>query len=163
MKLAYLSTMLLVFLFTPAISFPQDSFSEKPVAQPGDEVMEIQEIVITGTRTERVISDSPVLTQTINEEQLRVRPYLHVGEALEDAPGLYVQDDSIGGTGYLKSLSIQGMDRRRVLVLVNGNPVFGTYAGRMNLANFSVGGIERVEVVKGPSSSLYGSGLSAEL
>jgi outer membrane receptor for ferrienterochelin and colicins len=108
--------------------------------------------------TEREISDSPILTQTVNESQLREKPYLHVGDALEDAPGLHIQDDSIGGTGYLKSLSIQGMDRRRVLILVNGNPVFGSYSGRMNLANFSVGGIERIEVVKGPSSSLYGSG-----
>ncbi|MBD3180912.1 TonB-dependent receptor plug domain-containing protein [Candidatus Poribacteria bacterium] len=115
-------------------------------------------MVVTGTRTERVISDSPVLTQTVSERQLREEPYLHIGEALEDATGLYVQDDPIGGTGYLKTLSIQGMDKRRVLVLVNGNPVFGSYAGRMNLANFGVGGVERVEVVKGPSSSLYGSG-----
>jgi outer membrane receptor for ferrienterochelin and colicins len=115
------------------------------------------EIVITGTRTKRRISDSPVLTQTVNEEQIRENAYLDVGEALEDVPGLYVQDDAVGG-GYLKSLSIQGMDKRRILVLIDGNPTFGSYAGRMNMATFGVGGIERIEVVKGPSSSLYGSG-----
>jgi outer membrane receptor for ferrienterochelin and colicins len=169
MKLFYSGIVVLIFLFLSTVSFSQEGAiivpeedeeaeSTQEEKNKSEESIKLQEIVVTGTRTERVISDSPVLTQTVSENQLRERPYLNVGEALEDAPGLYVQDDSIGGTGYLKSLSIQGMDRRRVLVLVNGNPVFGSYAGRMNLANFSVGGIERVEVVKGPSSSLYGSG-----
>lgn len=136
---------------------PNTEDSADHEACPDQGVFSAGEIVITGTRTKRRISDSPVLTQTVNEEQIRENAYLDVGEALEDIPGLYVQDDAIGG-GYLKSLSIQGMDKRRILVLIDGNPIFGSYAGRMNMATFGVGGIERIEVVRGPSSSLYGSG-----
>jgi len=141
MKLVYLSSifvMLLCFSFAYLSESvgSSDTKSEYQIDEGDPEqeapTLQMNDIVVTGTLTERVISDSPVLTQTVNESQLRERPYMHVGDALEDAPGLYVQDDSIGGTGYLKSLIIQGMDKRRVLILVNGNPVFGSYAGRMN-------------------------------
>lgn len=169
MRLIYINAIFVVILcvlvvfpsFGESMEFPNaesEYQTNDDDSEQEDPPLKINDIVVTGTLTERIISDSPVLTQTVNESQLREKSYLHVGEVLEDAPGLYVQDDSIGGTGYLKSLSIQGMDRRRVLVLVNGNPIFGSYAGRMNLANFSIGGIERIEVVKGPSSSIYGSG-----
>ena len=118
----------------------------------------MDEMVVTATRIERRISDSPALTEFVHEKELRENAYEHMGEVLDDAPGLYVNDDPRSGVGYAKSLNIQGMDRRRILVLVDGRPVFGNYAGRIDMATFGVGGVERVEVVKGPSSSLYGSG-----
>lgn len=169
MKLISFNTIFLILLYlsiaSPLLSevvetsSPQSEHkADKNNLEQKNSLIQMGEIVVTGTIMEREISDSPILTQTVNENQLRKSSYLHVGDALENAPGIYVQNDSIGGAGYLKSLNIQGMDRRRVLILVNGNPIFGSYAGRMNLANFSVGGIERIEVIKGPLSSLYGSG-----
>lgn len=122
------------------------------------DVFVLDELVVTGTRTKRLISDSPVLTEVIHKEQIRESPYQNVGEVLDDAPGLYINVDVRGGVGYSKNLNIQGLDRRRVKVLVDGRPVYGSYAGRMDMAAFGIGGVERIEVVKGPSSSLYGSG-----
>ena len=124
------------------------------------ESVSMEEIVVTATRDERTISDSPILTQVVPESQLRENPYHHVGEVLDDVPGLYVSGDvrgRIGGYGKC-SLSIQGMDRRRVLILIDGRPVLGSWAGIVDLGTLSLGEVKRIEVVKGPLSSLYGSG-----
>ena len=71
---------------------------------------------------------------------------------LAEQPGLNIAQD-FSGSG----VQVQGFDPDYTLILLDGSPVIGRTAGTLELTRFAVGNIERVEIVKGPTSSLYGS------
>lgn len=110
------------------------------------------EVVVTGTRTLKEIENNPIPTQVITDKDVKNNGGTRLDEILMDQTGLNV-------TEFLgKGVQIQGLDESYALILLNGEPVIGTMSGgQFNLDRFAIGNIERVEIVKGPSSSLYGS------
>jgi len=116
-----------------------------------------EEVVVTATGEERVLSDSPIPVLLIREQDLREHGARDLGEALRRAPGMALEvsdySDQFGGTG----LSLSGADARHTLVLIDGRPVAGDSAGVVDLSQFPAEMIERVEIVEGPMSALYGS------
>jgi len=119
-----------------------------------NEENEDEVIVITGTLRETRIAEAPVHTTIISDEQIQEMGATNVAEALENEPGVVLRS-SHGGTGSI--LTMQGLDSRYVLVLVNGNPVPGRIRNELNLEELGVNNVDRIEIIKGPSSSLYGS------
>ncbi|TBU97507.1 TonB-dependent receptor domain-containing protein [Pseudomonas dryadis] len=119
--------------------------------------IDLQEVVVTATSTERQLKDAPASISVITREQLRKRPVQDLEDALRGTPGL--QFTGVGMTR--RGVSIRGMDSGHTLVLLNGQRI-NTAAGAIAHADFDLGwvpmeAIERIEVVRGPMSSLYGS------
>ena len=120
-----------------------------------EDVLEGGEIVVTGTRTKRLIKDSPVSTEVIQADEIRNIGAQNVGEVLEERAGIIVTQDGVRGG--LLSAQLQGLEDNHTLVLVDGAPVIGRIAGALDLSRVSVENIERIEIVKGAASALYGS------
>ncbi|MBA1275350.1 TonB-dependent receptor domain-containing protein [Stutzerimonas azotifigens] len=122
-----------------------------------EKALDLEPTVITATSTARQLSDAPASVTVISREELSMRPVQDLEDALRGTPGL--QFTGIGMTR--RGVSIRGMDSEHTLVLVNGQRI-NTAAGAVAHADFDLGwvpveAIERIEVIRGPMSSLYGS------
>ncbi len=115
------------------------------------QVVPLPTVVVTATRSARAPEDLPVPATLITEEAIEAQGAVRLDDLLAEQPGLQLTYDH--GPG----LQVQGLDADYTLVLIDGEPVIGRTAGTLSLDRIAVGGVERVEVVQGPSSSLYGS------
>ena len=113
----------------------------------------IDQVMITGTRTARMQSSLPLPTQIISGESIRSSGVSRLNEIIQEQTGLITVPDFGGGEG----VQLQGLDAAYVMILLDGQPLFGRSAGTLDLSRISVHNIERIEVVKGASSCLYGS------
>jgi len=120
-----------------------------------ESVYDASEIVVTGTRTKRLIKDSPVATEVIHADEIKNLGAQNVGEVLEERAGIIINQD--GARGGLLSAQLQGLNDEHTLILIDGTPVIGRIAGQLDLSRLSVQNVERIEIVKGAASSLYGS------
>jgi len=111
-------------------------------------------VVVTGTRTERLLRESPVYTEVITSEQIEKRHARDLKEALQYLPGIQLREIH-GKSGY--EVWIQGLNADRVLVLIDGLPVSPTTGSSVDVTQLSLLDVERVEVVKGATSAQYGS------
>jgi len=112
------------------------------------------EVVITGTRTERLLEEAPVRTEVISRETLDQIHARDLTEALKIIPGLMLKD--IHGKGG-QEVWLQGLDADRVLILVNGRPISASTGSSVDVSQLGTVDIERIEIVKGATSALYGS------
>ena len=108
-------------------------------------------IVVTGTRSAQSIEDTPIQTQVITKREINGTGVVDLGSLLAEQTGLSVISDH--GTG----VQMQGFDPDYTLILVDGEPIIGRTAGTLDLDRFLVSNLEQVEIVKGSTSSLYGS------
>lgn len=108
-------------------------------------------IVVTATRLPTSRSDVAIPTQVITSEQIREQGALRLSDLLAEQTGLIMQNDFGAG------IQIQGFDSEYTLVLIDGEPVIGRTGGTLDLSRFALADIDHVEIVEGPSSSLYGS------
>lgn len=113
--------------------------------------IETAAVVVTATRTAKALEDVSVPTTVVDVTEIRRQGAVRLGDVLETVPGLQLFDDHGGG------VQVQGFASDYTLVLLDGEPVIGRTAGTLDVDRLTVAGVERVEVVEGPSSSLYGS------
>ena len=111
----------------------------------------LETVVVTATRTARALEDVAVPTTVISAQAARADGDLRLADALETVPGVTLT------SGFGTGVQIQGLDPDYTLILIDGQPVVGRTAGVLNLDRLSLRGLDRVEIVRGPSSSLYGS------
>jgi len=111
-------------------------------------------LVVTGTRGERRLLDVPVRTEVVTREQIERTHARDAGEALENEPGVLLQ--RIHGKDGTE-VWLQGLDSDRVLVLLNGRPLSASTGSTVDLSQIGSVDIERIEIVKGAVSALYGS------
>lgn len=114
---------------------------------------EIEQIVVTGTRTPKSLEDSPVPIDIITAADLQAVTTGTLANALQFIPGVVVTRTAKGGY----SVEMQGFDSKRVLVLIDGLPVIQPTNEEADLDQISANNIERIEIVRGASSVLYGS------
>ncbi|GAB3673118.1 TonB-dependent vitamin B12 receptor [Salinisphaera aquimarina] len=112
-------------------------------------------IVVTATRTPLARSNTLAATTVITREQIERTQARSVTELLARAPGIDVA--SSGGPGKLTSIFMRGTESDHVLVLVDGVRYGSATSGIPAIQDLPVGQIERIEIVRGPRSSLYGS------
>lgn len=119
-----------------------------------EQALALGEVVVTGTRTERHLADVPVLTTVIPGREMEKAAAVSVLEALEDVvPGIVSSDNAMGN-----NLRIKGLNSRYILFLVDGERLVSESAGgNVNLDQIDVNQIERIEIVQGAASALYGS------
>ncbi len=122
------------------------------VAGPADTV------VVTATRAETTPEQAAISASVVTERQLAVRNYPVLPDVLRDIPGLQVSD--YGRRGALTQVYTRGAERTGTLVLLDGVPL-NDPGGELHLEHLSTGGIERVEVVRGPESALFGAEAAA--
>jgi hemoglobin/transferrin/lactoferrin receptor protein len=116
--------------------------------------IELDEVVVSTNRTENYLRNSPFAESVIGKEEIQVRPSVSLPDILQNEPGVSLLRDGIWGT----EISIRGLNRENIITLIDGSRIATStdVAARLSLINLN--DIERVEVIKGASSSIYGSG-----
>lgn len=118
-----------------------------------EDVMHLNGVVVTGSRTERPVKLSPITTQVLGGKALVDAGYSDLQHALQqETPGMNIQK-----VGFGNEISMQGLDARHVLFLQDGERMTGDMAGNLDYERFNLHAIDRIEIVKGASSTLYGS------
>ena len=116
-----------------------------------------QVVVVSGSREQELTQNSTTKVDVIPQELLHDSGYETVRDILSEEPGIVTRS---GSSGSRSETQIQGIDSRQSLILIDGLPLVGAKgvkAGILNMDRQSVGRLERIEIVKGASSALYGS------
>jgi len=113
----------------------------------------LEEVVVTATKTLRQLSTLPMPAKLITKEEIAKSSSTKLSDILDDQPGIFIVPDFGGGNG----IQIQGLDSQYTLLLIDGSPIIGRQSGTLDLDRISIGNIEQVEIIKGSSSSLYGT------
>lgn len=129
-------------------------------ATPVDSIRAYQlgEVVVTASRSRAPLVSSTASVSVLTGEELRQLPVRSVAEALERVPGFAILD--VEGTGGDPQVTVRGFygggEAEYVVVLLNGRPLNGAEAGLVNWDLIPLAAVERIEVVRGGASSLYG-------
>ena len=124
-------------------------------AASAQEPQQMEPVVITATRTETPAAQLGAAVTVITGEEIDTRRYPTVDEALRMVPGVEIRRS--GSFGKTTSISIRGANPNQVQVLVDGVRVKSTTLGQADLADLSPDLIERIEVIRGPQSTIYGA------
>ena len=125
---------------------------------------EMDEIVLTSTRSTRTIEDIPTRVEFIAGEELAEKGNMKPGDIrmlLNESTGIQTQQTS--ATSYNSSIRIQGLDGKYTQLLRDGLPLYSGYSGGLSLVQIAPLDLKQVEVIKGSSSTLYGGGAIAGL
>jgi len=152
------STSLALMALLPAQAFADQGGGGGRGPVPGDEAED--DIVISATGYELNVQQAPATITVISAEEIRQRSYTDISDVLMNVPGVHIQ-----GGGVEQSVMMRGMDSSYTLFLVDGkrmqdNQAFGLNGAQAGTPiNFlpPLDSIERIEVIRGPASSLYGS------
>jgi outer membrane receptor for ferrienterochelin and colicins len=115
--------------------------------------LRMETVVATASRRLQTLGEAPVATEVVDRARIEASGATDLAGVLALVPGVEVQGGHPVGTG----VYLQGLGSERVMVMVDGEPVVGRIAGEIDLTRLPVADAERVEVVKGPQSILYGS------
>ena len=113
----------------------------------------LEDVIVTATRTTRQLSSLPLPAQLVSKKEIISVGSMRLNDILNEQTGLITIPDFGGGEG----LQLQGLDSQYTLILVDGVPLIGRSAGTLDISRITVGNIKQIEIVKGASSSLYGS------
>ena len=112
-------------------------------------------ILITATRGPSLVAEIPSSVDIVNNKRITSRIPQNIAEVLQDVPGLFIKD--YGGVSGLKTISLRGASTEQVLILMDGQRLNNAQNGQVDLGLISVQGVERIEVVRGANSALYGA------
>ena len=116
----------------------------------------MEELVITASHIPIAISESANAVTIINKEQIKNRAALSVSDLLRDVPGLAVSRS--GGLGSATQIRIRGAEANHLLVLIDGVEANDpSQSDELNWGLLTASDIERIEVIRGPQSAMYGS------
>ena len=113
----------------------------------------IQEVIISATKTSQTINQLPIPVVIISEKEIKEFSASKLSDVITKQTGIISVPTRTGTEG----LQMQGLDASYTTILIDGFPIIGRSFGALDLNRISVSDIERIEVIKGPSSSLYGS------
>jgi outer membrane receptor for ferrienterochelin and colicins len=136
---------LILLLNTPIWAFGQSVQVKDTLYANGDSV------VVTATRSERKLSNITVPVTIVNAKTIQQNGSLRLTDILREQTGLTLT------SGFGAGVQLQGLNPDYTIILINGEPLVGRTAGVLDLNRVALGNIKKIEIVKGPSSSLYGS------
>ena len=111
----------------------------------------LNEIVVTSTRTENKLGKVAVPVKIISKKSIQQSGSLRLKDILQEQAGLNLTN------GFGAGIQMQGLSPDYTLILLNGEPLVGRTAGVLDINRIGISNIKKIEIVKGPSSSLYGS------
>lgn len=118
----------------------------------GEPVEKVEEVVVTGSRTERPLSEAPVATTVVTNEEIEASGAETAADLLEEQPAVNLNQDFAGA-----GVGLSGLSADYTLVLVDGQRIPGRINGTNDLTRIPLEDVERVEIVRGSGSALYGS------
>ena len=113
----------------------------------------LREVVVTGTGTQHLLKDAPVQTEVISHRQLQQ----YAGKSIEDILSGLTASFDFSENDMSSRLQMNGLGNSYVLILIDGRRLHGDNGGENDLSLIDPHNIERIEIVKGASSALYGS------
>jgi len=116
-------------------------------------VNQLEEIIITATRTVRQLSSVPLAVTLVSKNEIKKTGTTRLKNILQEQTGIVFVMDASGFEG----IQMQGLNAAYTLILIDGVPLIGRSSGMLDLKRITVNNIKQIEIVKGPSSSLYGS------
>src|SRR5438874_1062793 len=140
-------------IFLCAISVGVIAQGQEPLPTPSNEG-ESEPVVVTATRIDIPLDQSPATVSVVTSEDVEEKQIERVADALREVPGLSVVQT--GAPGQLTSVFTRGLRSEHTQVLLDGIPINQGLAGLMDFADFTTDDIDRIEVVRGPQSTLYG-------
>ena len=146
------------------LTFPMDNTSATLTFKLHHEHDEMEEVVVSSTRSSRTIDDIPTRIEVIAGEELAEKGNMKPGDIrmlLNESTGIRTQQTS--ATSYNSSIRIQGLDGKYTQLLRDGLPLFSGYSGSLSLMQIAPLDLKQVEVIKGANSTLYGGGAIAGL
>jgi outer membrane cobalamin receptor len=117
--------------------------------------IQMEEVVVTGTRTREDIKNIPNSVTVLGPKEIETSSARNLGELLKESTTLEISD--YGYLGSAQSVSIRGSSPSQVLVLIDNRPINSVTYGSADLSEIPLDNVERVEIIKGPSSHLYGA------
>jgi outer membrane receptor for ferrienterochelin and colicins len=117
--------------------------------------VDLEKVVVTPSRYPQFYGKVGRSVYLIDQERLQVEQPQDISEVLDDLPSVIMID--YGALGANKSVRMRGSSAEQVLIMVDGRPVTSPRDGTLELSTMPTGIIERIEVVPGPASSIYGS------
>ena len=125
-------------------------------AQEEEKGFNLGQVVVTATKTEHTLGDVPIAVEVITKEEIKAKNIKTVQDALKYLTGVEI-NKSCGTWGDKGKVQLQGLDEKHTLILVDGQRFLGGHGSAVDLQQIPIDMIERIEVVKGPASALYGS------
>ena len=124
-------------------------------AEEGEETFSLEEIVVTASKYEEELSETSVSGAVIDQEDISNKNAYNAADLLKDITGVQINDYS-GVTG-VKTISMRGSQPEQVLVLIDGQPMNSRQSGQIDLSRLNIEQIEKIEVLRGPASAIYGA------
>jgi len=116
-------------------------------------VINLDQLVVSATRTPKTLKETPLPVTIIPRQTIEDIQAVTLADVMEQVPGVVLMPN--GFTRY--SVTLHGLPEEYSLLLVDGQRIYGRHADAKDLAHIPIGMIDRIELVKGPSSVLYGS------
>ena len=113
----------------------------------------LPEIVVTGTGTQHLLKDAPVQTEVITHKMLSG----YAGKSIEDILGGLTASFGFNQDDMGSQMQLNGLGNSYILILIDGKRIHGDVGGQNDLSLIDPQNIDRIEIVKGASSALYGS------
>ena len=116
-------------------------------------LLNLDEVTVTGTRTEKTVAETPVMTRIVPSEVLQRNDFESMIDVLEyNIPGLRFNTDPRGN-----NIQVQGLENSYILILLDGERLSTTPGGPIDFDRLTTANIKKIEVLKGAASALYGS------
>jgi len=116
-------------------------------------VIKINEVTISAAKSSKSLEGLPLPTSVISEKEIIKSGASKLDELITKETGIVSVATKTGTEG----LQMQGLDASYITILLDGSPIIGRSFGALDLNRISVGAIEKIEIIRGASSSLYGS------
>src|SRR6266481_5019762 len=138
-----------ILAFAPVVCHAQEA---TPTPSPAE--AEVEPVVVSATRFDIPLDQSPATVSVISSEDIEQKQIQRVSDALREVPGVSVVQT--GTAGQLTSVFMRGLPSEDMQVLLDGIPINQGLAGQFDFANLTTDDIDRIEVARGPQSTIYG-------
>jgi outer membrane receptor for ferrienterochelin and colicins len=155
MYLWFLASLLAINVSGQANKTDNAFFGDVKEKAPEENHFNLEQVVVTGTRTQHYVKSVPIRTEVVTSKALQNKNAWNVFEALEGVPGVRVENQCQSCN--FTMVRMQGLGSEHTQVLINGQPIYSGLASVYGLEQIGTGDVDRIEVIKGAGSALYGS------
>ncbi len=118
-----------------------------------EDILNLEQVTVTGTRTPHILKKSPVLTQMISEEEIKSIDAQSLPDILElEMPGM-----EMSSHGGVPVMNVMGLETQYSLILIDGERLAKSLHKTIDFSRINPANIEKIEIIRGASSALYGS------
>ncbi|HQF41735.1 MAG TPA: TonB-dependent receptor, partial [Ignavibacteriaceae bacterium] len=117
-------------------------------------LIELDEVIVSTSKTEDYLKNSPYSELLISSKDIESKPLQSFADIVKDQPGVSLLRDGVWGT----EISIRGLNRENIVTLIDGSRILTATDIAARLSMINLNDIDRIEIIKGASSSIYGSG-----